>query len=85
MNFFRSLGGAVLTAGFGAIVISMSGMEGRELLEKLLHGESQVGPLANAFHWVFAAAALALVLSLGGMLAMEERPLRSSKPPPLSE
>ena len=85
VNFFRSLGGAVLTAGFGAIVISMSGMEGSALLEKLLHGESQVAPLANAFRWVFAAASLALALSLGGILAMEERPLRSSKPPPLSE
>ncbi len=85
VNFFRSLGSAVLTAAFGAIVIGMSGMEGSALLEKLLHGESQVGPLANAFRWVFAAAALSLVLSLIGILAMEERPLRSSKPPPLSE
>ena len=85
MNFFRSLGGAVLTAGFGALVISMSGMEGSELLEKLLHGEAQAAPLGNAFRWVFAAASLSLVLSLGGILAMEERPLRSSKPPPLSE
>ena len=85
MNFFRSLGGAVLTAGFGTLVISMSGIEGGDLLEKLLHGEAQVAPLGNAFRWVFAAASLALVLSLCGMLAMEERPLRSGKPPPLSE
>lgn len=85
VNFFRSLGSAVLTAGFGAIVIGMSGMEGGALLEKLLQGESQVAPLADAFRWVFVAAAAALTLSLAGMLAMEERSLRSSKPPPLSE
>ncbi|MCJ8141505.1 MFS transporter [Ancylobacter sp. A5.8] len=85
INFFRSLGSAVLTAGFGAIVIGMSGLDGHEILERMLDGQATTGPLADAFRWVFIAAAGALVLSLAAMIAMEERPLRSSTPPPLSE
>ncbi|MDQ0510668.1 MDR family MFS transporter [Ancylobacter amanitiformis] len=81
VNFFRSLGGAVLTAGFGAIVIGMSGIEGGSLLEALLAGETRVGPLAGAFRWVFAAAAAALSISLVALLLMEERPLRSGHAP----
>ncbi|MCK0210035.1 MFS transporter [Starkeya koreensis] len=86
VNLFRSLGGAVLTAGFGAIVIGLSGMEGSELLERLLKGHAQVAPLADAFRWVFVAGALALVASFLAILAMEERPLRSGHmPAPLPE
>lgn len=87
VNFFRSLGSAVLTAGFGAIVIGMSGVEGSALLERLLAGTTQVTPLADAFQWMFAAAAASLGVSLIAMLAMEERPLRSghASTPVLSE
>jgi len=87
VNFFRSLGSAVLTAGFGAIVIGMSGVEGSALLERLLAGTTQVTPLADAFRWMFAAAAASLGVSLIAMLAMEERPLRSghAATPVLSE
>lgn len=81
LNFFRSLSGAMLTAGFGAIVIGLSGIEGGALLERLLSGHAQVEPLAEAFRWVFGAAAAALVLSLVMTLAMEERPLRSGHAP----
>ncbi len=78
MNFFRSLGGAVLTAAFGAILIGVAGLEGGALGESLLlhHGDAAV--LAAAFRWVFAAAAVALAASLMAVLAMEERPLRTS-------
>lgn len=86
VNLFRSLGAAVLTAGFGAIVIGLSGIESSALLERLLEGRAQVAPLAGAFRWVFVAAAGALGVSLLAMLAMEERPLRSGHPPaPLPE
>lgn len=86
VNLFRSLGAAVLTAGFGAIVIGLSGIEGSALLERLLEGRAQVAPLADAFRWVFVAAAAALAVSLIAMIAMEERPLRSGHPPaPLPE
>nr|WP_246520183.1 MDR family MFS transporter [Ancylobacter lacus] len=78
MNFFRSLGGAVLTAAFGAILIGGAGLEGGSLGERLLlhHGDADV--LAAAFRWVFAAAALALAGALLAVVAMEERPLRTS-------
>ncbi len=36
VNFFRSLGGAVLTACFGAIVVGASGVEGGRLMEQML-------------------------------------------------
>lgn len=86
INFFRSLGSAVLTAAFGAIVIGMSGLEASEILQRLLHGHTTSAPLIDAFRWVFIAAAGALGMSLLALLAMEERPLRSSAhPPPLSE
>lgn len=81
VNLFRSLGSAVLTAGFGAIVIGLSGIESSALLERLLEGRAQVAPLADAFRFVFVAAAGALFVSLLAMLAMEERPLRSGHPP----
>ncbi|MCK0197597.1 MFS transporter [Ancylobacter sp. 6x-1] len=78
MNFFRSLGGAVLTAGFGALVIGMAGGQSGGLGERLLlhHGDDRM--LATAFQWVFGAAALALVGALIAVLIMEERPLRTS-------
>ncbi|QFR32191.1 MDR family MFS transporter [Ancylobacter sp. TS-1] len=86
VNLFRSLGGAVLTAGFGAIVIGLSGMEGSALLERLLSGHAQVAPLADAFRWVFVAGAVSLAVSLIAIIAMEERPLRSAHAPaPLPE
>lgn len=81
VNLFRSLGAAVLTAGFGAIVIGLSGIESSALLERLLEGRAQVAPLAGAFRWVFVAAAASLLVSLIAMIAMEERPLRSGHAP----
>ncbi|WP_428029910.1 MDR family MFS transporter [Ancylobacter sp.] len=86
VNLFRSLGAAVLTAGFGALVIGLSGIESSALLERLLEGRAQVVPLAGAFRWVFVAAAASLAASLVMMIAMEERPLRSGhSPAPLPE
>ncbi|WAC26677.1 MDR family MFS transporter [Ancylobacter sp. SL191] len=86
VNFFRSLGGAVLTAGFGAIVVGASGVEGGRLMEQMLVAGTDPVPLAHAFRWVFVAGAGALILSLIAMLAMEERPLRSGEGPgPLPE
>ncbi|MCS0505265.1 MDR family MFS transporter [Ancylobacter mangrovi] len=81
-NFFRSLGSAILTAGFGAVVISMSGLEGSGSMETLLGG-GQAGSeaLALAFRWVFLMAAAALTLSLIAMIAMQERPLRGHASP----
>lgn len=86
VNFFRSLGSALLTAGFGAIVVGVSGMQGGRLMEQMLVAGADPVPLAHAFRWVFIAGAGALVLSLMAMVAMEERPLRSAQAPaPLPE
>ena len=82
VNFFRSLGGALLTAGFGAIVVGVSGMRGGRLMEQMLVAGADPEPLAHAFRWVFIAGAVALGLSLIAMLAMEERPLRSAHAEP---
>lgn len=79
MNFFRSLGGAVLTAGFGAIVIGIAGVGGaHEIGGSLALGPAEAAAMAGAFRWVFAAAALALSVGLMAVLVMEERPLRTT-------
>jgi hypothetical protein len=89
MNFFRSLGGAILVAAFGAILLGGIGAEGLTAL----HAAPGAGPtaappgLAGAFGWLFAAAALGLAAAVGSLLAMAERPLRGriSGPPPARE
>lgn len=79
MNFFRSLGGAVLTAGFGAIVIGLAGVGGsHELGHSLALGPAEAATMAGAFRWVFAAAACALTVALTAAMLMEERPLRTT-------
>ena len=77
MNFFRSLGSAIVVAGFGAIVLGAIGGRGRsaenlgELTPAMRDG------LVGAFHWLFLAAAVGLALGFVWLLLMEERPLRS--------
>ncbi|HSI38926.1 MAG TPA: MDR family MFS transporter [Xanthobacteraceae bacterium] len=79
MNFFRSLGAAVLTAVLGAIVVGLAGAEpGHGSIMDMLTPGSDVTALTLAFRWVFAASALSLVLSLLFLLRMEERPLRTT-------
>ncbi|MDR6950744.1 EmrB/QacA subfamily drug resistance transporter [Ancylobacter sp. 3268] len=80
-NFFRSLGGVVLAAAFGAIVLGASGMTGHQLLEGFRLGTVDAGALTQSFRFVFAAAALALAIGLVGLIFMEERPLRSHSGP----
>jgi EmrB/QacA subfamily drug resistance transporter len=82
MNFFRQLGGAMIVAAFGAILLSGlsgAGPSGQSLEEALAHaGRSAAGAsgAADVFRWIFAAAAVCLIVALGGLAAMEERPLR---------
>lgn len=64
MNFFRSLGGALAVAGFGA----------------LLFIESHQGQWAEAFRPVFGAAAIALSLAFVLFMKMPEKPLRTEVP-----
>jgi MFS family permease len=61
MNFFRSLGGALLVAGFGAI----------------LYGQLLEGNAVSAFRPVFAVAAAAMALSFLFFWRMPEKTLRA--------
>ena len=73
LNFFRTLGGAIVVAAFGAIVLGGVGdSSGVMTLEKIATGH---GDLAPAFHWVFIAAAICIAISLVCLFAVEERPL----------
>ena len=73
LNFFRTLGGAIVVAIFGAIVLSGMGQGAPGMsLDKLAAGS---GDLAMAFHWVFIAAAICLGISCACVLFVEEQPL----------
>jgi len=80
MNFFRSLGGALIVAVFGAILLGglpQSALTGTTM-ETLATNIAENGvDVATVFRWVFAAAAFGLALALACVSAMEERPLRS--------
>lgn len=69
IGFFRQLGGALLVAVFGAILLG----------GHTLSGAAQAVPasdLVARFAWMFVAAAVAFALALILLWMMEERPLR---------
>jgi MFS family permease len=73
LNFFRTLGGAIVVAVFGTIVLGGVGDgSGVMTLEKVA---AQHRDLAPAFHWVFIAATVFLAISFLCLLVVEERPL----------
>jgi hypothetical protein len=73
LNLFRVLGGAIVVAAFGAIVIGGAGDAASVMmLGKLAGGH---GDFASAFRFVFIAAAVCLAVALACVLAVEERPL----------
>jgi EmrB/QacA subfamily drug resistance transporter len=73
LNFFRLLGGAIIVAVFGAIVLgNAGGHPGLVSVEKLAAGHADFAPV---FRLVFAAAAIFLVIALACLFAVEERPL----------
>jgi len=73
LNFFRTLGGAIIVAAFGAIVLS-GGTNGSEVVT-LEHLAASHADLAPAFRAVFIAAAVCLAIAFASLLAVEERPL----------
>jgi EmrB/QacA subfamily drug resistance transporter len=80
MNFFRSLGGALIVAGFGAIVMGSlhPGHAGRVTIETLASELSDGGSgIGTVFRCVFAAATLGVLATLVSLFVMEERPLRT--------
>ena len=75
MNFFRSLGGALIVAAFGTIVLGgTAGGAGQHDMEALIRG-SDVDHLATVFRWVFAAADAGLTLAFIFLALLEQRPL----------
>jgi EmrB/QacA subfamily drug resistance transporter len=73
LNFFRTLGGALVVAVFGAIVLGgVSDGAPAVTIDKLAAGH---GDLAPAFHWVFIAAAICLATAFVCLLIVEEHPL----------
>ena len=80
MNFFRSLGGALIVAVFGTIVVGGGG--GEIGLRPGLPAGADVAALGRTFQYVFAAADAGLLLALLWLALMEERPLRDRRNDP---
>ena len=77
LNFFRLLGGAIIVAAFGAIVLGGAGVPGQGVTIETLTGALRGGAdLASPFRFVFIAGAVFLLLGLIAVLTIEERPLR---------
>ena len=84
LNFFRQLGGTIIVAGLGAIVLTKVDTSGGLVaLDALV--KSGVRPdtdFSSVFSWVFIAAALCLAAALACLAGIEERPLRGPAPEP---
>ena len=77
-NFARSLGGAIIVAVFGAIVVAGAGAGHEGSIENLTDIAARNGiDLGLVLRRLFAAALVGFGLALAFLLAMEERPLRS--------
>jgi len=81
-TFVRSLGAVVAIAVLGAIVGSAG--VGDHISGAALDAVAMRDVLA-AFRWLFLAAALAQLVSLGILALIEERPLRGRTPPAVEE
>jgi MFS family permease len=77
LNFFRTLGGALIVAVFGALVLGgVSDNSGVMTLEKVAAMHSNLAP---AFKNVFIAAIVCLATALGCLLLVEERPMQGPR------
>ena len=78
LNFARQLGGAIIVAAFGTIVLGGLDTGGHGLTLETLRGGAQVASadFALLFRWLFAAGAAFCVAGLVAVLAIEEQPLR---------
>lgn len=76
LNFFRLLGGAIIVAVFGAIVLSSAGGVGEGATALRLETIAAThGDFTSAFRLVFIVAAIFLAVALACTMAVEERPL----------
>ncbi|MDV6331995.1 MDR family MFS transporter [Asticcacaulis sp. 201] len=85
MNFFRSLGGALLVAAFGAILFGqVFGLMGSEasagLTPQVLDHLKLVDHAALIFRPLFGCGAAGLCLAAITLWSMEERPIRGREP-----
>jgi MFS family permease len=78
LNFFRSLGGAIVVAFFGAIFFTLLSADfpSESIEQAVVEGARAGYDFTPIFGAVFAAAAAVLFLSFLAIAAMEERPLR---------
>jgi EmrB/QacA subfamily drug resistance transporter len=76
LNFFRQLGGAIVVAVFGAIVLGGFDVHAAAVLERLSDAGGPAADFANLFRWVFIAAASFLAAALVAVAFIAERPLR---------
>jgi EmrB/QacA subfamily drug resistance transporter len=78
LNFFRQLGGAIVVAVFGAIVLGGFDVHasGTIILERLSDVGGATADFARVFRWVFIAAACFLVAAFLAVACIVERPLR---------
>jgi hypothetical protein len=74
IGFFRQIGGALMVAAFGAIVLSVHSFTGATLGSGAADAASS--DLVARFSWLFVVAAAAYALAFVLLLMMEERPLR---------
>jgi MFS family permease len=79
LNFFRSLGGAILVPVFSAIFLAAAAAGGgvASVQTIILEGGSSGIDFGHVFTGVFAAAAIALFIAMLFQLAMKELPLRA--------
>jgi MFS family permease len=76
LNFFRQLGGAIVVAVFGAIVLGGFDVHAAAVLERLSDAGGAAADFADLFRWVFIAAASFLAAAFVAVLCIAERPLR---------
>jgi EmrB/QacA subfamily drug resistance transporter len=78
LNFFRQLGGAIVVAVFGAIVLGGFDVHapGASILERLSDAGDPAADFALPFRFVFVAAASFLAAAFIAVLCIAERPMR---------
>jgi hypothetical protein len=78
MNFFRALCASLVVAIMGAIMLAGFGVaaERGHGAGALIAAGAAAGDAAHVFRWVFAAAAVFLVIGLVALIRLPERPLR---------
>ena len=84
LNFARQLGGAIIVAAFGTIVLGGIDTGGHGLTLEMLRGGAHAAgaDFAQLFRWLFAAGAVFLAAGLVAVLVIEERPLRGPRANP---